>query len=63
MQIEIKKIIRSNRKTIAIEIAPDSSLIIRAPKRLSLKIIKDLVQNKEKWIREKLQEIQLKQKH
>ncbi|AVX31425.1 hypothetical protein CTH_1853 [Carboxydocella thermautotrophica] len=62
MQIEIKKIIRSNRKTIAVEIAPDSSLIIRAPKRLPLKIIKDLVQNKEKWIREKLQEIELKQK-
>lgn len=62
MEITITKIVRSARKTVAIEITPDGCIIIRAPKRLSLKAIEELVQDKEKWIRGKLQEIGRQQK-
>lgn len=62
MEITITKIVRSARKTVAIEITPEGCIIIRAPKRLSLKAIEELVQDKEKWIRGKLQEIGRQQK-
>ncbi|WP_159446801.1 M48 family metallopeptidase [Carboxydocella sp. ULO1] len=62
MQITTTKIIRSARKTVVIEITPDGCIIIRAPKRLSMKAIEELVHGKDKWIRDKLQEIQRQQK-
>ena len=35
----IKKVIRSKRKTLALQVTPDASLIIRAPERTSLETI------------------------
>ena len=46
----IKQIIRSNRRTLALQIAPDASLIVRAPERVSKKTILAFVQRKLKWI-------------
>jgi predicted metal-dependent hydrolase len=46
----IKQIIRSNRRTLALQITPDASLIVRAPKKVSEKTIVTFVQKKIKWI-------------
>ena len=46
----IKQIIRSNRRTLALQITPDASLIVRAPKKVSEKTILKFVQKKIKWI-------------
>jgi hypothetical protein len=46
----IKKIIRSNRRTLALQIAPDASLIVRAPEKVSEATIFTFVQKKLKWI-------------
>jgi len=46
------KITYSNRKSIGIYIQRDSSVEVRAPKRTSLKVIRDLVDKKKKWIEE-----------
>lgn len=50
MQIEIYRIIRSDRKSIAIIIDDESRLIIRAPKHISKARINSFVLSKEKWI-------------
>lgn len=47
------KIIRSKRKTLALEISSDASLIIRAPKLLPLPFIKKFVKQKQNWITQK----------
>lgn len=49
-KIKIDKIIRSKRKTLALEIAPDASLIIRAPVRTSLDYIEKIILKKQLWI-------------
>jgi predicted metal-dependent hydrolase len=46
----IKQIIRSNRRTLALQIAPDASLIVRAPEKVSEATIFTFVQKKLKWI-------------
>lgn len=56
--MEIKyTIIRSKRKTVAIEIKPDLSVIIRAPKRVSEKEIERIVKKREQWILNNLDKI------
>ena len=49
------RVIRSKRKTLSLEIKPDGSLLVRAPRRLSARIIEAFVLSRESWIREKLQ--------
>jgi len=51
--IKIDKIIRSKRRTIALEVAQDASLIIRAPEMTKLEIIQKLITKKADWIRRK----------
>jgi len=53
--ITIDKIIRSDRRSIGIEIARDASLIVRAPKKTSLEAIEKVVSAKREWIAEKQQ--------
>ena len=48
------EIIRSNRKTIGIIVNADQELIVRSPKRTSIKKIKSLLNKKEDWILKKL---------
>ncbi len=54
-KIKIDKIIRSKRRTLALEIEPDASLIVRAPQRISLDYIEQIVQKKRLWIQSKQQ--------
>lgn len=53
MTAMIKEIIRSKRKTLALQIMPDASLIVRAPHRISLRAVHGFVREKLPWIREK----------
>ena len=58
-------IVRSNIKNIYIQIK-DGEVIVKAPKRVSEKYIKEVVAKKEKWITKKLEEDKVKrekQKH
>ena len=52
------KIIRTARKTVAIQIKPDKTIIVRAPKRMSKEQIHSLVQSKEKWIQKHLNKLE-----
>ncbi|HRZ86413.1 MAG TPA: SprT family zinc-dependent metalloprotease [bacterium] len=49
----IDRIIRSKRRTLALQIAPDASLVVRAPLRVSLETIRKMVRCKLPWIVEK----------
>lgn len=46
----VYKTVRSDRKTLAIEIKKDGSITVRAPRRCSDKVIEDFVLSKEKWV-------------
>lgn len=52
-EIKIDKIIRSKRRTIALEIARDAQLIVRAPYRTPMDFIEKVVLKKRFWIMEK----------
>ncbi|MDI6744249.1 MAG: SprT family zinc-dependent metalloprotease [Thermodesulfovibrionales bacterium] len=52
-EIKIDKIIRSKRRTIALEVARDASLVVRAPYRTPLYFIEKVVFKKRFWIKEK----------
>lgn len=49
-EIKIDKLIRSRRRSIALIIAPDAALIVRAPMKISLAYIQDLIFRKRGWI-------------
>ena len=51
------QVIRSNRKTLALEIGA-KGLIVRAPLRMSQKQIEGFVSSKEAWIRSKLEKLE-----
>jgi predicted metal-dependent hydrolase len=53
MNVQIDEIIRTHRKTIALEIQSNARLIVRAPYRVSEKYIQDLVNRKSRWIFQK----------
>ncbi len=53
MSIEVNQIIRSKRKTLALIVKPDGSLIVRAPLRASEKSIQEFVEGNVKWIEKK----------
>jgi predicted metal-dependent hydrolase len=61
MEIQISKIIRSRRRTVELQIESDSSLIVRAPLRVSERYINKLVNKKRLWISKK-QEFMRQQK-
>lgn len=50
---KIDELIRSKRKTIAIIVKPDGSVIVRAPLRASLKSIREFVYKNIQWIKRK----------
>ena len=51
--IKIDKIIRTRRRTFALEIKSDASLIVRAPEHASYETIQKIVYKKRFWISEK----------
>ncbi len=50
-------IVRSDRKTIGLEVSHDKGLLIRVPKRVSQKKIKEVIREKNRWITRKLEEV------
>ena len=52
-EITISKIIRSQRRTIALQVCPDATVIIRAPVKTSDTYINRFVQSKQSWIARK----------
>jgi hypothetical protein len=62
MPIQIDKLVRAKRRTIALIVERDGSLTVRAPKRAALADIEQFIQQKSDWIersREKLKAIGL----
>ena len=49
------RVIRSNRKTIAIQIEADGSILVRCPKGLSDATVHAFVESKENWLQKHLQ--------
>lgn len=58
-KIEIE-IIKSNRKTIAIEVRTDLRIIVRAPKRASNREIMKFVELKQDWLAKHLAQMQIR---
>lgn len=50
-------LIRSGRKTISMEIRPDGTILVRAPRRMSVRSVEDFVRSKENWLRPRLEKI------
>lgn len=48
--METYKLIRSERRTLAMELSPEGDLILRAPRRMPLRLIEQFVASHEKWI-------------
>jgi len=55
--IEVEKIIRSRRRTVALVITKDATLVVRAGVHTSAAYIEDLVHKKRAWITRKIAEV------
>src|SRR5215211_596298 len=53
MSIHADEIIRSQRRTLALIVKPDGSLIIRAPLKTSEKTIREFIERNKEWIKKK----------
>ena len=51
------QLIRSKRKTVAIEIKQDGTVQVKAPNRLPLRYIEQFIQEKQGWIQQHVQQI------
>lgn len=49
------QLIRSSRKTVSLEVRPDGTVLVRAPRRMTERAVRDFVQSRDAWLREKLQ--------
>jgi len=58
--MKIKKIVRSKRKTIALQVCSDTSLIIRAPFHATDEVIERVILKHNKWLEKKRKEIILR---
>lgn len=56
-EITVEKIIRSHRRTIALEVTPAATLIVRAPLQASAPFIEKIIRQKSSWIVKKLNEM------
>lgn len=52
------EVIRSNRKTVAIEICPDATVLVRAPLRMKDAEIQKFIKEKESWILSHLERVE-----
>jgi predicted metal-dependent hydrolase len=57
MQPEIYKIIRTDRRTIALQITEEGKLIVKAPLKVSDEKIMEVVLKHKKWIERKIKEV------
>ena len=53
------KLIRTNRKTVAIQVNPDLSITVRAPRYASKREIDRIVMKNEAWIHEHIEKIKM----
>jgi predicted metal-dependent hydrolase len=53
MSIRVDQIVRSKRKTLALIVKPDGSLIVRAPLRASERSIREFIETHAEWILKK----------
>jgi len=58
--LKIKKVIHSNRRTIALQVCDDTSLIIRAPFYTSNQTISEVILKHNKWLENKKKEIMIR---
>lgn len=58
--IKPKKIIKSQRKTLSLQINEDGELIVRVPKFVSDNVINEFIEKNSAWIIKKIKEIQSK---
>jgi len=58
--IKIDRIIRSNRKTVAIRVLRDGTVEVRAPRSISDVELNVIIASKEAWIKKKLAELNVK---
>lgn len=56
-EIPLEKIVRSRRKTIALEVTPQATLIVRAPHRVPQAYIDAMIREKSAWIQKKMAEM------
>lgn len=49
-KVKIDKIIRSNRRTIGLQVARDATLVVRAPELTAIEVIEKIVSKKADWI-------------
>lgn len=56
------KLIRTNRKTVAIQLQKDGSVIVRAPKRLAVYRIEAFIKEKQSWIEQHQKRLQEQQR-
>jgi len=54
------QIIKSKRRTIALQIAPDGTLLVRAPLRASMHQIQQFIDYNREWIDEHLQKVEMR---
>ena len=47
-------VLRSSRRTLSLEIRPDGTVLVRAPGHMSDRAIRDFVNSREAWLRQKL---------
>ena len=55
--METYKLIRSDRRTLSMELSPEGELILRAPRRMPLSHIENFIASHEKWILEHREKI------
>lgn len=53
MPIQVDQLIRSRRRTIAIQVHLDGRVVVRAPLRAAEKLVREFVESKAGWIRQK----------
>jgi Protein of unknown function DUF45 len=51
-------LIRSSRRSLAIQIDPSGELIVRAPQRMSISVIEDFIVQKREWIEKHQKKVQ-----
>ncbi|AGB01580.1 putative metal-dependent hydrolase [Methanoregula formicica SMSP] len=56
-EIPVEKIVRSRRKTIALEVTPQATLVVRAPHRVPQAYIDRMILEKSTWIKKKMAEM------
>ena len=50
-------VIRSDRKTLSLQVKPDGTLVVRAPRRLPQKEIDRVLEEKSEWIERTLEKV------